>query len=203
MRLPIIALLTCVTLLTGCPGPTGGATGGGTGGSGGGSGGSGGAGGSNSIPLDQICTQLFNAYCSIFARCGALANPSMCPLVPEADCALEQRVAVDAGRILYNGQQAAACLNTINSVACTSDFVLGGPACEMVFVGLVANGSRCGSDQECVPGSHCKVTAGTCGGICAQRIAVGQPVGMLLMRVQGHQIDNIDDPNPERRQMLA
>src|ERR1051325_2959473 len=33
-------------------------------------------------------------------------------------------------------------------------------------------------------------------------IAVGEPVRMFLMRLQGHQIDNIDDPDLELRQML-
>lgn len=81
--------------------------------------------------------------------------------------------AVSAGRLAYDGRQAAACLAAYPQLDCSSD-----PgeltACSGMLRGLVTADSPCRIAQECAPGLFCELDAG-CPGTCQPRAAIGGP----------------------------
>jgi hypothetical protein len=179
--------------LTACPGPSSGdgGTGGGTHGSGGGTGTGGGSGGS--VPLDQLCTELGSNYCDYFVRCGAFESKANClsvfgpQLSAGGSCAAPQMAGIDAGLIMYNGQAAAQCINSLTSAPCQGFNFGGADICNQVFVGTAPVGGMCGFQGECIPSAFCDTGGASCGGTCRLLVASGQPVGPGQQCVAGNQ----------------
>jgi hypothetical protein len=199
MNLRALSLGVVVVLsLTACPGGSGGD--GGTGGSSGkgggtGTGGSGGTGGGTggNVPLDQLCTQVESAYCDYFVRCGGFESKANCLKIFGSEiggCAMQQLAGLDAGLILYNGQAAGSCINSLATAPCTGfNFGMGSSdICNQVFVGTVGIGSPCGFEGECIPTAYCDTGAASCGGTCKMFVAAGQPVGVNQRCAPGTQV---------------
>lgn len=133
---------------------------------------------STSLTLSQACLRArTNLFCNDPQRCG-LADPSVsCDAInknarfeSEALCWLQEREAVDAGRLRYDGAAARACLTGLEARACFSTATV--PACERIFTGLQQLGAECFSGPECVAGAWCDRTS-TCPGRCTALVPPG------------------------------
>jgi hypothetical protein len=90
---------------------------------------------------------------------------------------------IDTGRVSYNQDRAASCLNAIQTAPCPAStdgrdpYALG---CRGVFQGTVATGTACVYDIECASG-HCRwsldqanaCSSPCCAGTCATLVDVG------------------------------
>lgn len=155
------------------------------GGSGSGSGGSGGGGNNGSINATsflsqiatKICDQAFSCQTTFPTDWGATfaeifgASASACvsdAATSDEPAKVEQ--SITAGKIKFNGADAATCVAGITVGTC-STFWNDGPtfpaACATAMVGTVADGAACSTHIECVnPESYCaaaKCTAGEAG----------------------------------------
>ncbi len=153
---------------------TGGGGGDGTG-SGSGTGtGSGGGGGNGSISATsflaeiatKICTQAFSCQASFPTDWGATfaeifgASSSACVAdAAAADEPAKVEQQITAGKIKFNGADAASCVAGITVGQCT-EFWNDGPqfpaSCDTALVGTVADGAACVTHIECVnPNAYC------------------------------------------------
>jgi hypothetical protein len=104
----------------------------------------------NEFPPDAGVT-FEQAFGADIAMCEAMALQFYQPDVV--------RDSVNAGRILYNQSQAAACIGTIDFGTCAQYF--GGTsqlpaACDQALVGQIPDGQQCNHDLECSsPTSWC------------------------------------------------
>lgn len=119
---------------------------------------------------------------------GRFENESECKIVlneaSKADESTEQiRLAVEQGRIEYNGDQAEECLQALSAeldgARCAANFDTDDiPACDSVFVGKVAAGGDCAITAECANGLFCEaVSSQACGGRCQALSAEGEGCG--------------------------
>ena len=96
--------------------------------------------------------------------------------VTAADAADFQQIIdkVNAGKIVYDGVAADACL-TLAALHCDDlDFVDGPPVCHNVFKGLAFQGAKCNMNVECVS-DFCFFGTDGCPGMCKNR----KPLGAL------------------------
>jgi hypothetical protein len=77
---------------------------------------------------------------------------------------------VTAGRLSYDAQQGAQCIDQIGKVDCNQ---MDEPtACQGAVVGTIASGGSCATGlgmtmfSDCTPGNHCHLDITTCGGTC-------------------------------------
>ncbi len=86
--------------------------------------------------------------------------------------------AVDAGRLGYDADAAATCLAALNAPpedVCTFLFTdVPDPACDEVFVGLVALGGNCADSQECAGDARCSFLDDECYGTCVSNLTCGE-----------------------------
>ncbi|HEY1813701.1 MAG TPA: hypothetical protein VGG74_15225 [Kofleriaceae bacterium] len=128
---------------------------------------------SNSIPVDQLETQLDDAYCSYYVKCGAFPDVATCEMseaVSDDDETAAIMQAVQAGKIDYNGQLAQQCINAIANASCDRTQERGEPAiCAQIITGTAGSGSACESDTEC-KSLACDIpdcgSAACCEGMC-------------------------------------
>lgn len=173
---PRLIVFASLVLCAACPGPSGGDGGAGGGTAGGGAGGGGGGTG-GPVPFDELCDRLQTGLCGVLDRCGAFSDAGNCDMfLGGSSCAAQQVSSIDAGRVRYDGAQAATCLASLSSATCDLAVLNGSPACDLTFVGLVPSGGVCANDGECAGGHFCRGNMLACGGICTAKIAVGQPV---------------------------
>lgn len=132
-------------------------------------------GGNNEIPLNQAETVFLETYCQFAMDC--VNEPMVAAmegdlqtcldfLAVQSDIGLSSQIAgVNAGNIAYDGAAARQCLNAMQTASCDA-FGEGSPdpACDEVWTGLLADGSDCSMDEECV-GGWCDTSAG-CPGQC-------------------------------------
>lgn len=137
------------------------------------------------LSMTEVCVGLqSDFFCSNPKRCG-LADPSAsCEAInknlrfeAQSLCWLQEREAVDAGRLTYDATAARECLAGLQARACFSTATV--PACERVFTGRQALGAECFSGPECVTGAWCDLTS-TCPGRCTALARPGDVVPDVL-----------------------
>jgi len=143
--------------------------------------GAGGAFAGDSVALEELAELAPAPLCAYYDRCyGPLISYLGGP-----DCVATFRselaegsltfmaAGVTAGRLAYDGVQAAECLRALSSLECstvTSEIV---PCAEMLH-GLVTAGNACSLTEECAEGLFCALDT-ACPGTCQPRAAIGGP----------------------------
>ncbi|HVK63836.1 MAG TPA: hypothetical protein VM694_05165 [Polyangium sp.] len=147
------------------------------------------------VALDDLGTKTAELYCSLIYSCCTMAeqaqlfeevNPKP---TNDAECVQtfatffdgfvlgEQKKAVAAGRLGYDGELVAKCIPKLKGVcsAFEDDLFENDAECSKIFVGKVADGGDCANDDECAGANS--VCVGDSGdnefGKCQPRGAVG------------------------------
>lgn len=135
-----------------------------------GCGGSGSTGGGNPIPIDDLGSQYVAAGCDYLVRCNSISDAALCsslftPLyqMTSFNSFGASAAAVKAGKATYDGAAARKCVEAIRNQSCTGSNSAVDVACEKVFTGTLADGSRCITDAECLASSFCAKPAATAG----------------------------------------
>jgi hypothetical protein len=186
-----IATMFLASVLAACgvgapPSPTGGGNGDGTGGgagdgTGGGNGSGGGGGGGNGITATSFLAQMAQKFCDQAFMCQATfpadagvtfadafgASSQECVSdSAAADMPAQVEAQIAAGKIKYNGADAAACVSGLTFPACAMFWDQGPnyPAqCANALVGTVADGGACVVGWECSSAtSWCDATTKKC-----------------------------------------
>lgn len=132
--------------------------------------------GGGSIALEDLADEVDEAFCEADVKCGESPDMATCLDTRYGDREDELKTisaSVEAGRISYDAEQAAECLDLIRGMECrfssTFDEAAFEAACRAVFTGTVADGGACVEDeecasQECEPPTDC--TMSCCVGAC-------------------------------------
>ena len=135
-----------------------------------------------SVPLSDLPAELASAQCDIARRCLA---PVFHIFFGQEDCEtrVEEQVrqggfgaleaAVEAGRVTYDAEAAADCLEIVATRDCAEANQRTIDACEAALGGTVAPGGDCEIDEECAGSRICEV-ASACPGTCVDRYGAGQ-----------------------------
>ncbi len=93
----------------------------------------------------------------------------------DQDTANYQRL-IDAGRIIYDSENAAACLNFVAGLSqdqmCDPAvlFTTDGPCDQSkILQGTIGDGGSCINSHECAGDAYCNITGGSCSGTCTTR----------------------------------
>jgi len=134
------------------------------------------------IPIEDLGDELVGQLCERMVRCGVYADDAACRA--DFDPLIDQLVhQVDAGRVAYDGELAAECLEAASGAACdrtAEENRIQLQACVDALKGTVADGAQCFNDQECIS-EDCVVetcTMACCAGTCGRTIvpaAIGAP----------------------------
>ena len=139
-----------------------------------------GAGDGDSIPIDELAGRAMDAVCALEIRCGAAPDRAACE--ESVYQRLQLEADVKAGKVIYDGRAAAACLNAYGTLGCSaSDAALFNAShqqsCDDVVKGTVAAGGSCLTDDECLSEacdkSTCNSALECCAGTCTARIPAG------------------------------
>ncbi|MEB2312798.1 MAG: hypothetical protein OZ921_11600 [Sorangiineae bacterium] len=139
-------------------------------------------GGSGPVPLEELPHGLATSICGLMQQCfGDVYEVFMrgqdCVTLTERQLAQQSLSVIgtfiDDGTVQYHGDQVKGCLSAITARGCSLFAERLPSECEGVFVGSVAVGGDCTITEECVPGSVCLITGGTCPGKCSPRVAAG------------------------------
>lgn len=135
----------------------------------------------DSLALEDLPEAVAPVLCAYYDRCF---GPVMY-FLGGSDCAATFRAeleegsfsylaaAVDAGRLGYDGRQAAACLAEYPGLECgTSPAEL--TTCSGMLQGRVTEGSPCRLTEECDAGHFCALD-NACPGTCLERAPIGGP----------------------------
>ena len=138
--------------------------------------GGGGSSGGASIPIDQLGDELAAAYChKMLMCCNASELASMnATTLDEAGCRAYMadffagkvtvtQADVDAGRVVYHGDRARACIDRVAALACpqwvADDRLLRFAECQTIVEGTLATGAACTTGDQCSSG-HCGDSTG-------------------------------------------
>jgi hypothetical protein len=127
------------------------------------------------MTLSAFCSAFMTANSAILARCLGGAASVWATEVPAQYSCASLEAAVAAGRVTYDGSQAASCLDAYPTLSC-SDLLVGPPACTGPLGGTIANAAACFTDGDCGGADYCSGAAhGTaaCQGTCAPLLAAG------------------------------
>jgi hypothetical protein len=139
-------------------------------------GGSGGQGGNDAqIPLEELSRRSEEAICAYAVRCGIFPDVETCQGTIYAR--LQVFADVGTGKVLYDGQAAAACVDWYAQRGCAvSDLESPAPACALVFTGTLPEGSACLANDQCLSDSCNRAGCGSdacCAGTCQLPVVVG------------------------------
>lgn len=132
------------------------------------------------IPIDELQTHAKEALCAYEVRCGLVPDTAAC----DETLYVKQQLLVDvkAGKVIYDGQAAAACLDLYRALGCNISgaglsSVGQAQSCRDTIRGTVATGGACLTDEECqsqdCDKSACTMTTECCAGACAAKIPAG------------------------------
>jgi hypothetical protein len=130
--------------------------------------------GSNSIGIDDLDGALVDRYCSTYVQCGLMSDEATCHAYFAKLLTQDQDLvdAVKAGKVVYHGDQAAQCLDSIGG-SCDRTSVAGNrtntTACDATYDGTVTGNGACALNEECISQVCTKGTCGTntcCMGTC-------------------------------------
>ena len=104
-----------------------------------------------SIPIDDLGARATDAMCTYLVRCGLVPDKAGCA---ESSFTRQQLVVdVKAGKVIYDGRAAAACLDLYGALSCkVSDegFSIGqAQSCKDAVKGTVATGGACLAREQC------------------------------------------------------
>ncbi|MEZ4380885.1 MAG: Dickkopf N-terminal cysteine-rich domain-containing protein [Nannocystaceae bacterium] len=131
----------------------------------------------NEIPYEDVDDEQVDAICDYLVGCGIAASTELCVDayrgVLDNDPNLD--AAVDNGSVVYDGEAAKQCLDSIRESTCSGD-IFGADAdtdaCDQVFTGTVDNGGACWFSEQCVSGS-CDL--GDCVEACCEGTCIATP----------------------------
>ncbi len=134
-----------------------------------------------SLPLEELPASYAEAACESLSRCLGVVFDIFLPgddcIVLNTGRTLEElpnaQQAIDEGRVVYDGEQAAACVEQLKTADCAA-LMERLDACEAAFTGSTALGESCNVDEECVDGAFCDFGA-TCPGTCRELVGEGEP----------------------------
>ena len=109
---------------------------------------------SGSVPLSDLKSRAIAADCELETRCGGYPDVASCQ--GSVTNSVDQLIAgVNAGRIEYDGNAAAACLAVLAKLGCdlTEQPANEPRACAGVFKGTVPATGTCYVDQDCQSGA--------------------------------------------------
>jgi hypothetical protein len=135
-----------------------------------------------SLPLSGLEAKGLQANCEYGAKCGDFPDVETCKTSASPASLAQMTASVNAGRVQYDANAAATCLNDVASMGCNrADQGGNGPlSCANMFKGLVAGGGACYVDQDCASGtcdtSSCSATVTCCAGTCRNAPPVSNPV---------------------------
>jgi hypothetical protein len=114
-----------------------------------------GCGGSSSVPIDGLQQEFLNSYCDILVRCGLVDNALLCQsLYLGLTIDKDTLAAVQAGKIIYHGDKAQQCLDSLSGSSCArNDFLSSrsqSTACDETFEGTVGDMGACALNDECI-----------------------------------------------------
>jgi hypothetical protein len=124
------------------------------------------------IAPDDFQSAYVKAWCGRAARCGVVADATLCEAGNLYDGA-QARASIEAGRAGYDGDAARDCVDGIDADACTFYDV---PACSAVVTGVRQPGESCFASFECAGGSCAPTGSCTdtcCLGTCVASVGVG------------------------------
>jgi hypothetical protein len=139
--------------------------------------------GSGDVSLQELPARAVDVFCQAELACGLFPDSASCHSALQADQG-QVEADVAAGKVKYDGAQAAACLDALPaSVSCTQSAPRRPQpsACNQIFVGTVAMGGPCLANEDCVSAScdfkACATATMCCAGTCAtpqpSSVAVG------------------------------
>lgn len=131
------------------------------------------------IPIDELAEHAEAALCTYEVRCGWAPDTAACK---EALYVRQQLVAeVKAGKVIYDGQAAAACLALYQTISCKVSeggisILNMAQSCRDAVGGTVATGGACLIDEDCQSDacdrSACSATE-CCTGVCVAKVLAG------------------------------
>jgi hypothetical protein len=132
--------------------------------------------------LAAFCSSFQAVRVSIVQRCGGIAAEIAARFVAYDAC-LAFAPAVAAGRMVFNPDEAAACLAAMDAVACDTDTAP--RECDRALRGTLAPGNTCNLAavinglSECEVGTFCVplLAGGGCQGTCVAGAGLNQPCG--------------------------
>lgn len=141
----------------------------------------------DSISIDDLGPQLLDALCSRAIRCGLAPDKSGCA---EGLYARQQLYAdVKAGKVIYDGHAAAACLDFYGTAGCnlsdetSSAHISQLQSCRETAKGTVGTGGACVASEQCqsqaCDKSACTTTSECCAGTCVARRLLGEDCSAL------------------------
>jgi hypothetical protein len=130
------------------------------------------------VTIDTLDGAAADRLCTILVRCGMVDDMATCrgqELGVHVNADLV--AAVRAGKVIFHGDDARACLNGQLPSGCDGSLLFGergqSPRCETQFVGTVASGGACGFNGECVSNVCAKTTCAA--EACCLGTCVGPP----------------------------
>ncbi|HEY1549713.1 MAG TPA: Dickkopf N-terminal cysteine-rich domain-containing protein [Kofleriaceae bacterium] len=130
-----------------------------------------GGGDGSAISYPDFEMKMAAEYCSYSVRCGIFPDTSTCLAVSGAIVRTDIEDAIAGGRIVFDANNALACLTAYANQSCDMTIARSGPIeCGELFDGAVAANGSCALDDECISNS---CTVPSCGGGCCQGTCVG------------------------------
>jgi hypothetical protein len=129
--------------------------------------------GGGSIPLDELDGEAYSAACSFYVHCGLIDDLQTCRDLDLDIGFLDPslRAAVEAGKVIYDGDKARECLSSLPLSCDRNAFERSdNSACDEIFVGTLSAGAVCALDEECIS-QDCNVPG--CADACCQGTCVG------------------------------
>ena len=131
-------------------------------------------GGSGPIPIDGLQNALVNTFCNVYVNCGLIDDVATCRML-DIDLEIDKNViaAVEAGKVIYHGDNARACLAALSGAGCEVNALNrsdNAAVCDLMFEGTVAADGQCAIDEECLS-QQCNVTS--CPDACCQGTCFG------------------------------
>jgi hypothetical protein len=136
--------------------------------------------GSDSVALKDLPTEEINARCVYLVKCGLFADNQTCETFFIVTADPSAQAAVDAKKLSYSGENAAACLSQIKSASCNSTDKTARDQpepCKHIFGGLAKMGEACAFDTEC-QSANCVIPTNATGdcpqGTCGPQIPLAK-----------------------------
>jgi hypothetical protein len=130
------------------------------------------------VAVGEYATVGKASWCSYLTRCGFFPDEATCTsanisVPPQLVLPPETVAAVEAGHLLYNGNNAKTCLDAYANATCDKTDESGRaptPECFELFRGAVDADGECFQDEECISGD-CQIQ------VADQTCAMGKCVG--------------------------
>ena len=135
-----------------------------------------------SIPLSDFESKVRQAACELDVECNEFPDVSACVESSYSPSIGQIIASARAGRIQYDGNAAAACIEALTAMGCNmTERLDNGPlACANTFEGTIAGGGACYIDEECASGtcdtSSCSMSETCCTGTCRDAPTVANPI---------------------------